>query len=107
MKLSLLLPLIAVAVTSANPNSRGKVSVEVDHVDTDELSEACHNVLVESFNMAYEEVYGVHDMTNNFDSYDATPEKSLDTNLGYRSHWWKYRYYPDWVSIRMTTNSPR
>ena len=99
----------ALVKRNALKQTSGQVSVEVDHVNTKELSNTCHDVLVEAFDMAYEEVYGVHDMKNDFDQYDATPESSILNwyGSGYRSHWWRYRYYPDWVSLRLTTNSPR
>lgn len=96
MKLSLLLPLIA--VTSANPSS-GRVSIEVDHINTDVVTPACHDILIKAFDMAYEEVYRVKDMTNSFDTYDASPE------CWGQGRWWKYIYYSQWVSVSMENDA--
>ena len=101
MKLSLLLPLAA--ATFANPSS-GKLSIEIDHINTEVLTPACHDILVEAFDMAYQEVHGVKDMTNSFDTYVASPAYDLSASWG-SNGWWKYMYYPEWVSFRMETNS--
>ena len=85
----------------ANPvRSEGKsgtATVEIDHVSSAELSLECHNVLIDAFDLAYEQVYGIGEMTNTFDTYETfSDDDSLNGNLG--GGWYKWIYFPQWVS---------